>query len=342
MTYGVLLPHFGPHSTRARILGAGKLAERLGFDAVWVRDHLLWKPHTHEAADAMPTTARRHDEAELTFLEPIVTLATLGANTERITLGTSVLIPLRSPAKTAQELAALSYLTGGRVVAGIGAGHDRAEIAAAGMDPDRRRETVIDMAAILRRLWSEDEVTYRGEIFSLDSATLRPHPPIPIPILFGGPSRLAVRLAVQHYDGWIAGTVPFSTLDGRLERFHELAASAGKTPALVSVPRTSIDRDRSVARRRAKVDAMADDGVHHWEPGSYSTIEDLRGALLTGEPAEIVEQVLEFADRGFDHFVFDLRWQFERFEEGLELIAERVVPELQRAARPKVAGGREA
>jgi alkanesulfonate monooxygenase SsuD/methylene tetrahydromethanopterin reductase-like flavin-dependent oxidoreductase (luciferase family) len=125
MTYGVLVPHFGEHASPERIIGSSKLAEEIGFEAVWVRDHLLWKPHGMEGTNR-------------TFIEPLAALNSIGAVTERIHLGTAVLIPLRWPLKLAQDLAAMSYLHGPRVIAGLGMGSNHAELAAAGFNREQR------------------------------------------------------------------------------------------------------------------------------------------------------------------------------------------------------------
>src|SRR3990170_8453571 len=209
VTFGGLMPHFGAHAGPARVLEGAGHVERLGFDAAWCRDHLLWHPHGHEAG------------GDVTFLEPLVTLSAIGALTKRIVVGTSVLIPVRSPLRLAQEYATLAHLTGGRVILGIGAGHEVDELVAAGVDPARRRQTVTETVEIVRRLWADDHVTYAGEIFSIDDVTIRPKPPASIPILFGGPSRYAVRLAGQHCDGWIAGIIPLDTLDARLAELRD-------------------------------------------------------------------------------------------------------------------------
>src|SRR3990170_1323267 len=197
-------------------------------------------PHGHEAG------------GDVTFLEPLVTLSAIGALTKRIVVGTSVLIPVRSPLRLAQEYATLAHLTGGRVILGIGAGHEVDELVAAGVDPARRRQTVTETVEIVRRLWADDHVTYSGEIFSIDDVTIRPKPPASIPILFGGPSRYAVRLAGQHCDGWIAGIIPLDTLDARLAELRDHAAAAGRRMFLSAVPRIRIARDR--ARARAGLD----------------------------------------------------------------------------------------
>ena len=104
MTYGVLVPHFGEAATPKRIIEGAVLAEDIGLDAVWVRDHLLWTPHGMEGTDP-------------TFVEPLTALAAIASRTSKVYLGTAVLIPLRWPLKLAQDLASLSYLAGGRVIA---------------------------------------------------------------------------------------------------------------------------------------------------------------------------------------------------------------------------------
>jgi alkanesulfonate monooxygenase SsuD/methylene tetrahydromethanopterin reductase-like flavin-dependent oxidoreductase (luciferase family) len=320
MTFGLMLPHFGPHVTPERLMGAGELAERLGFDAVWVRDHLLWKPHAHE------------ERSSLTFLEPLITLAALGARTTRLILGTSVLIPVRHPLKVAQELAALSYLSGGRVVAGVGAGHDRNELLLGGIDPLRKRQAAIEMIRLVKAALADDHVSFQGESYEVEDATLEPRPARPIPVLFGGPSRRAVEVATMEADGYIVGTLPFLTMDDRLAYLREREAELGRRMTLVSVPRIRIDSDRARARAAVNIAGMVEDGQHHWlrpASGWWNSLEDVEGAVFAGEPGDIVEGVLKLWDRGFDHFVFDVRFQFEQFEALVELIAERVVPELR-------------
>lgn len=322
MTFGVMLPHFGPNVTADRLLGAGELVEQLGFDAVWVRDHLLWRPHAHEARES------------ITFVEPLITLAALGARTTRLLLGTSVLIPIRAPLKAAQELAALSYLNGGRVVAGLGAGHEPAELRMGGVDPSRRRQAVTETIDILRRAWTEDHVVHEGEIYKVDDATLEPKPVVQVPILFGGPSRIAVQIAAERCDGWIAGTLPWLTLDDRLAHLAALEATSGRRLLRISVPRIRIGPDREEVRAGVNVAGLVEDGQHHWirpASGGWTGFEDVEGAVLAGSPADIVDGVLEISRRGFDHFVFDIRSQFATFEATLGLINERVVPALRSA-----------
>ncbi|MBI3063555.1 MAG: LLM class flavin-dependent oxidoreductase, partial [Deltaproteobacteria bacterium] len=118
MKFGVLLPHFGKEASPSRLIDGSRMCEELGFESVWVRDHLLWHPHGME-------------KAGLKFVEPLITLAAIAAVTKKMILGTAVLIPVRWPLKLSQDLASLSYMAGGRVIAGIGLGSTPAELTAA-------------------------------------------------------------------------------------------------------------------------------------------------------------------------------------------------------------------
>ena len=211
MTFGILLPHFGPHASRTRLIDGIKLIERLGFDAVWARDHLLWHPHSHE------------DHSDMTFLEPFTTLVGLGTLVERVVIGTGVMIPVRHPIRVAQQYMTLSYLTGGTGHCRL-RGRSRGRVAC-GRDRPSSGSTrpSLEMIEIVRRLWVENGVTFEGEIFrGSHTASLEPKLEYPLPILYGGPSRRAARIAACHADGWLAGTVPLTTVDARLSYMREL------------------------------------------------------------------------------------------------------------------------
>lgn len=318
MQFGTLVPHFGKHVTRDRIIRMSRRAEELGLDSVWVRDHLLWRPHGMEGTD-------------VTFVEPFTCLAAIGAVTSRITLGTGVVIPVRWPLKLAQNFASLSYLAGGRVIAGIGLGANKQELAAAGLDVDQRKEIYTDTIAILRKIWSEDHVSFEGKVFRFEDITIGPKPIAHIPILYGGTSRAAVRRAVESADGWYCGRLPLATLDDRLDYMHRLEEQHGKKMEVIIQPIISINRSRARARKRIDVDAMAhsSEGASQWilpPKGGFETIEDLEGLVCVGTPDEVAEEIHKLHKRGVSHVVFDLRLQFEEYEEALELLAKEVIP----------------
>ena len=323
MTFGVMLPHFGREASRRLLLRGAALAERLGYDALWVRDHLIWTPHRHEGAD-------------LTFLDATVTLAAVAGVTERIKLGTAVLIPIRWPLKSAKELMSLDFLAGGgRVVAGIGAGHFGAEIRAAGLDPDRKKEIVEETMEIWRRAFTEERVDFSGRVFGVEGAVMHPRPAGGLPIWYGGTTRAAVRRTARWGDGWLPGGTPFPTFDDRVSYLRSLEAEMGRPPCVVGViPKLRIARTRAEALSGLDIGALttSSEGSRYWihPPGGYRDFDDLRGILVAGDIAEIVERVGDFDQRGVDHFLVDLRSDFHRFEELLELFAVEVIPHFRR------------
>ncbi|HEV2125494.1 MAG TPA: LLM class flavin-dependent oxidoreductase [Chloroflexota bacterium] len=316
--FGVLLPHWGKAATRARIVDQSRRIEQLGFDSVWVRDHLVWHPHGMEGSDT-------------TFVEPLLSLAAISSVTERITLGTAVLIPIRWPLKLAQNLATLSFLAGPRVVAGVGLGFSASEFAAAGLRYEQRIAITRETVQICRQAWTQEVISFRGEAFQVDDVTLRPRPAESIPFWYGGGTRASVRRAIEYCDGWIPGRLPLDTLDDRLALLRRLSGESGRSLKIGNIPVMKIGRTREEARAGVNVHALgvSSEGAKNWLPpksGSFETIEDLAGLLICGTPEECIEQIQQFVERGVDELVLDLRLQFDRFEETLQFVAERVLP----------------
>ena len=322
MSYGVLLPHFGEFATPSRIIDGAKRCEEAGFDALWVRDHLLWAPHGMEGTNR-------------TFVEPLATLAAIAARTKKVCLGTAVLIPLRWPLKLAQDLASLDYLARGRVVAGMGLGSG-AELPAVGFRKQDRKKIFVETVQILEKVWTSHDVSHEGQLFSFSGVDIEPKPSKPIPIWYGGTTPVSVENAATYCQGWMPGRIPMATLEDRLAQIDELV-SDGVTRAVTKsvIPIVKIDTSRDRARSGLDVDSLAgsSEASATWKmpPGGFQTIDDLRGLLCVGEPGEIVEQVAEFGERGVDHFVFDLRLQFDEFEKAIDLLATDVLPALRAA-----------
>ena len=315
MKFGVLLPHFGKEASPSRLIDGSRMCEELGFESVWVRDHLLWHPHGME-------------KAGLTFVEPLITLAAIAAVTKKMILGTAVLIPVRWPLKLSQDLASLSYMAGGRVIAGIGLGSTPAELTAAGLKGEERVEILRETVEICRLIWKENNASYKGKIFSFDDATIEPKPVEPIPFFYGGSTRASIRRVAEYCDGWIAGRVPMATFDDRLKYLRSLTE---RNIALANIPIVCIEKDRGKAFARVNVEELAgsSEGSKHWvkpPSGRFSTIEDLEGLLIAGNPDDCAKEIEKFRQRGIEHLVLDLRLQYDRYEEILRLISEELLP----------------
>ena len=315
MKFGVLLPHFGKEASPSRLIDGSRMCEELGFESVWVRDHLLWHPHGME-------------KAGLKFVEPLITLAAIAAVTKKMILGTAVLIPVRWPLKLSQDLASLSYMAGGRVIAGIGLGSTPAELTAAGLKGEERVEILRETVEICRHIWKENNASYKGKIFSFDDVTIEPKPVEPIPFFYGGSTRASIRRVAEYCDGWIAGRVPMATFDDRLKYLRTLT---DRKITLGNIPIVCIEKERAKALAKVNIEELAgsSEGSKHWikpPSGRFETIEDLEGLLIAGNPDDCAKEIDKFRQREVEHLVFDLRLQYDRYEETLRLISEELLP----------------
>jgi probable F420-dependent oxidoreductase len=185
---------------------AAEAADRLGFESVWLPEHLVLplamagSPHAGAEHPPMPPTTQLFDPAAL--------LSYLAARTTSLRLGTHVyLLGLRHPFITARAFATLDWLSGGRTVIGAGAGWLRSEWEALGIDPATRAARLDEAIVVCRRLWTEDTVSHHGPHFPFAEVAFEPKPvQRPIPILIGGESAPALRRAARLGDGWIGMT----------------------------------------------------------------------------------------------------------------------------------------
>ena len=191
MQLGIHLPQAGEQATPQRIRDAAIRAEALGLADVWVSEHII-----------VPRTSFPRSPL---FYDPLLSLAWAAAATERVRLGTSVLVlPMRHPLPLAKELASLQNLSGGRLILGAGVGWLESEFAALGVPFRERGRRLDEGIAIMRAVWSAEPVTFRGKYIAadIDDMWMRPLPVRPIPIWFGSRSEAAHRRTVRIGDGW--------------------------------------------------------------------------------------------------------------------------------------------
>jgi probable F420-dependent oxidoreductase len=191
MRIGIHLPQFGRASSPQAISEAARLAEQLGFADVWVSDHV-----------AIPAA---QDYPSPYLYDPLLTLTWAAAATERIGLGTSVLVvPQHTPLALANALASLDALSGGRLTVGAGVGWSEAEFTALGKPFADRGRRMDEMLDVLRACWGPDPVSFDGEFVQLDAMKVQPKPAHTIPIWVGGRSEPAYRRAAARGDGFHA------------------------------------------------------------------------------------------------------------------------------------------
>jgi probable F420-dependent oxidoreductase len=217
--FGVILPNFGRDSSPDRIRRAAESAEELGFDSVWTTEHII------VGAEGVERFGRVYD--------PLVTLGWIAGWTDRIALGTSIVIlPLHHPVHLAKEAATLQELSGGRVMLGVGVGWHAEEFGFMGIPFRGRGRRTDEAIRLIRALWN-GERDFAGDFWSFSGATFAPLPSPPPEIWVGGSSAPAIRRARELGDVWH----PSSGSDLELIRRVK-----GEDPELRVIPRTRPDR----------------------------------------------------------------------------------------------------
>src|SRR5437868_8925287 len=187
--------------------------------------------------------------------EPMTTLAAVAARTRRLKFGPSVFItPFRNPVTAAREIAMIDYLSGGRMLPAFGIGVEQErEFLAAGVPFRERGRRTDEAIAIMRRCWSEDEVTFAGEFWRLDRITVLPKPvQQPMPLWIGGNSEAAMRRAGRLGDGWIPSFITPEQFRAGVEKTCAFAAEARRAvPGDHSGPLANFWLDGDPARARA-------------------------------------------------------------------------------------------
>jgi probable F420-dependent oxidoreductase len=186
--FGVILPNYGLDSNPDGIRRTAELGEELGFDSVWATEHIIVGP---EAVDPYGRV-----------YAPLVTLGWIAGWTERIGLGTSiVLVPLHHPMHLAKEVATLQELSGGRFTLGVGMGWHKDEYDFMGIPFEGRGRRGDEAIRVMRALWN-GERDFTGEFWSFHDATSEPHPSPQPEIWVGGSSERAIRRALELGDVW--------------------------------------------------------------------------------------------------------------------------------------------
>jgi probable F420-dependent oxidoreductase len=226
MDFGCHLPMFGPVATREGLLGFARRMETLGYASLWASDHVVI-PHTIRSRYPYSETGDFPLPPDAAFLEPLMALGLVAGVTERVKLGTTVLVlPHRHPVLAAKMLATLDHLSGGRVILGAGVGWMREEIELLGAPFERRGAWSDEAIRIMRACWRDARTSHRGEFFAFGDVGVFPKPARgDIPIWIGGHTPRALRRVVSLGDGWHAA---FPTVDDLARGIDLLREECGR------------------------------------------------------------------------------------------------------------------
>jgi probable F420-dependent oxidoreductase len=254
-----------------------RAVEAMGFDHLFVADHVLGADPSHHAHPSL--VAYSHESV---VHESLTLLAYLAAITSRITLATGILIlPQRQTALVAKQAAQIDVLSGGRLRLGVGVGWNAVEYEALNETFDNRGRRSAEQIAVLRALWTQPVVDFRGEFHRIDHAGLCPMPiQRPIPIWFGAgsgqraaPPDAVLRRIARLADGWSPNLTPDASGRAVVDRVNAYAREAGRDPAGLSL-------EGRIALAGQRVDSWMPQ-VEAWKAlGATSVIGEPRGAGL--------------------------------------------------------------
>lgn len=265
MEIGVHLPEVGPLATREGLSAFARHAEEAGLDSLWVSDHVLVPrkiesryPYSRDGSFPLPP--------DMPFLEPVATLLFVAGLTERVKLGTTILvIPMRNPIVHAKLLASLDVLSNGRLVLGVGAGWMREEFELLHVPFEKRGARTSEYIELYKELWTKDNPSFKGRFWQIEEVGFAPKPaqkPHP-PIWVGGHSAAALKRAGRQADAWHAIGLPPDRLKQQFEQVREHAREAGRDPESVALTiRTRLPLD-DPSKAADQLRAYRDIGATH-------------------------------------------------------------------------------
>jgi probable F420-dependent oxidoreductase len=261
---GVILPQVGPLATRESIMAVARRAEELGLDSIWVNDHVV-TPLKLESRYPYSATGAYVVQPDWVFLEPLTLLGFAAACTERVQLGTTVIVlPMRNPVLHAKIVSTIHHLTGGRMILGVGAGWMKEEFEALDADFARRGKAFDEYLQVIRGLWTDDNFRFDGETYSVHDLGFSPLPtPGGLPIWIGGHHDAALRRVARWGDGWHPVGMAVEEIPPKWERIKEMAAAHGRDPATLQLSARSGYRRGDIDRTLGRLQPLVEMGVSH-------------------------------------------------------------------------------
>ena len=300
MQFGVTIPNNWGIADPQHVLAMGPVAEELGYDSIWVMDHLFNNGYIRERLDDKP------------YYHPLATLSYLSATTKQVKLGTSVLVlPYHHPVELAKYAATLDQMSGGRVILGVGVGAMTEEFAALGIPFRQRGALTNECIAVMKELWTNPDPSYQSRRWSFSDLKFSPKPlqQPHIPLWIGGSSPGAKQRTATMGNGWHpSGLSPEEFRLGRQE-VRQLTAAAGRDP------------DALTMSIRVEVEA-------HGRPSSARAQD--RARLPGNDPEQMIAGIQAYQNAGVDHVVLALNTgDITRIRQLMEDIAQKVMPQFR-------------
>jgi len=257
-------------------------------------------------------------------LEPLTFLAAAAGATQKIRLGTSVLLGnTRHPAHLAKMIATLDFISNGRVTLGLGFGSRANDYKAIEIPYEHRGSRAVEQVQLMKRLWTEDNVTHKGRFFNVENLTLGPRPiqkPHP-PIWTGGSAETALKRAGTWGNGFISGSAAIEDFHKTWDKIASYAAAAGRNPDEItkaSLAFMAINDDKAKAVQTVEAYTMR----------YYGRLRgDVEPVSIVGSGAQCADKIEYFFSKGIDTLIIGVADPDPR---QLDLFGEKVLPQVKR------------
>ena len=303
MEFGIKLPNLSALYGRDPIMRMAKKADDLGFEFVWASDHVVFPAEEDARADigprSFPITYREN------AVDPLTALAFAAGVTERVKLGTSVLVlPFRNPIVTAKQLASIDMLSNGRLTPAVGSGWQEKEFEVVAASHKDRGRVTDEWIQIFRTCWDDEFPSFEGKFYRFDPIHFYPKPAHRIDIWMGGGSQGGWRRLARYGDGYHATALSVEGSRQAVETIKRMTEEEG--------------RDWTAFRFTSLCDMRVLDTPDPPEPGGRRT--------LVGTPQEIAEYAKALEEVGFSHIAMRVQ-----DASGSTIANQKVEPNLDRA-----------
>jgi probable F420-dependent oxidoreductase len=333
ISFGVRVPNSGPLTSVDNITRAATEAEEMGFDSIFLHDHVVWSTEMHRHHISSGAHEALVDDQTADFFEALTTIGYLAAKTTAVRIGVACLVmPTRNPIYAAKQLATIDHLTGGRLIAGVGLGSkatkQASEFEVFGVPFAARAAMTDEYVEAMRAIWTEPLASYSGRYVSFEDAEIYPKPlqPNGPDVWVGGWTDAAARRAGRLGDGWVPGWLSPVEMARGAQIVRDTAQQHDREPNFtIAVEKlTVIDQDRDAAMTRALPTVETSSKTYERD------IDRIQFALdrhIFGSVSDVQRRVEEFVDAGVTHF--ELKFIYPTMDEltrQMELWADEILP----------------
>ena len=332
--FGIRVPNSGPLSSKENIVKAAQNSEELGFNTIWLHDHVVWSSEMHRHHISSGATEAITDAQEANFFECMTTMSYLAAKTKDIQIGVACLVmPLRNPIYAAKQCATLDHLCDGRLLVGVGLGskatRESSEFDVFEVPIKGRGNRTDEYIEAMKAIWTQPMASYEGKYLKFDNAEIHPKPvqkPHP-PVWVGGWMDQAAVRAGRYGEGWIPGWLSPKEMARGCEILRNTAEDAGRDPAGIKI---AVEKLAAIARTRDEAMTLALPTIRESSHTYERDVDNIQFALdrhIIGSVDDVRRRIDEFIEAGVQHFELKLIYpDMDTMYKEMLLWSEEIIP----------------